>query len=328
MRNKFLLVSLLALGMFLCPAVGFSGESPMVLKLGYSSPTTNPWHTCAELFAKYVNEKTGGKIRVDLFPAEMLGSDKQMAEMVKMGTLDMHIAPQGIVAIYEPKMAIVELPFLFDSPEKVAKFLEGPMGAELAKDLPPKGLRVLGYWENGLRHITNSKRPIETPQDLRGLKIRTPENKMTLDIFKALGSNPAPLTYSELYMALSQGVFDGQENPVTNIHASKFYEVQKYITLSNHKYEGKPFLIGEKLWRTLSPDYQKVIGDAARIYAAENRRMFKESDAKLLDDLKARGMKVSTPALDPFRAATKRVYDEWVPVLGRELVNRAVEAAK
>jgi TRAP-type transport system periplasmic protein len=319
-------VALLALAGF---TASVSAKDPeIVLKLGYSSPTNNPWHICAEQLAAEVSKNTGGKVRIDLFPAEMIGSDKQMAEMIKMGTLDMHIAPQGVTAIYEPKLAALELPFLFDSPAKVAKLLDGPMGEELAKDLPAKGIRILAYWENGLRHITNSKRPILSPDDLKGLKIRTPENKMTLSIFKALGANPAPFTYNELYMALSQGTFDGQENPITNIHASKFYEVQKYISLTNHKYEGKPFTVSEKVWKKLPPSVQAAITNAAKKYAVVNRKMFAESDAKLLDDLKAKGMKVDTPNLGPFRQATKGVYTEWEGILGKDLIDRVIAASK
>lgn len=304
-----------------------AGEKEMTLKLGYSSPASNPWHICAEKFAAYVNENTDGMVTVDLFPAEVLGSDKQMAEMIKMGTLDMQIAPQGVVANYEPKMAALELPFLFDSNEKVAQLLDGPMGEELAKDLPAKGIRVLAYWENGLRQTTNNVRAITKPEDLDGMKIRTPDNKMTISIFKALGSNPAPLAYNELYMALSQGVFDGQENPVVNIHASKLYEVQKYISFTNHKYEGKPFLISEKTWEGLPEKYQDVIAEAAKIYAVENRKMFAEQDALLKEDLKAKGMKLNYPDLAPFREATSSVYDEWKSVLGADLVDQVVEAA-
>jgi len=328
MRKFIPVVVLVILGLIVFPLTNSLAADKIVLKLGYSSPTANPWHVCAEKFAKYVNEKTGGNVSVDLFPAEVLGSDKQMAESIKMGTLDMHIAPQGVVAFYEPKMAALELPFLFDSPEKVAALLEGPMGEELAAGLPAKGIRVLAYWENGLRHTTNSKKPIEKPEDLKGMKIRTPENKMTISIFKALGANPAPLTYSELYLALSQGVFDGQENPITNIHASKLYEVQKYISLTYHKYEGKPFTVSEKVWKTLSPNVQKVIKDGAKIYAIENRAMFKESEIKLLEDLKVRGMKVSTPNLHPFREATRSVYAEWEQILGKDFVAKVVSSAK
>lgn len=300
----------------------------IVLKMGYSSPASNPWHICAEHYAKYVNEKTNGKVRIDLFPAEMLGSDKAMSEMIVSGTLDMHIAPQGVMTSYEPKLAVLGLPFLFDSNEKVAKVLDGPIGDELAKDLPGKGMRVLAYWENGLRHTTNSKRPIEKPEDLAGMKIRTPDDKMTISIFKALGANPSPLAYSELYLALAQKVFDGQENPVTNIHASKFYEVQKFLSLTNHKYECKPFVISEKVWQKLPADVQAVLAEGAKIYAEENRRLFAESDAKLLEDLKAKGMIVNSPDLAPFREATKSVYTEWTPVLGKDLIDRVQAAIK
>ncbi len=302
-------------------------DEQIVLKLGYSSPTSNPWHSCAEDLAEYVSENTDGRVRIDLYPAEMLGSDKQMAEMIKMGTLDMQIAPQGVVANYEPKMAILELPFLFDSNEAVAKVLDGPLGDEIAKDLPKKGMRVLAYWENGLRQTTNSKHEIMSPSDLDGMKIRTPDNKMTISIFKSLGSNPAPLAYSELYMALSQGVFDGQENPVVNIHASKLYEVQKYISLTNHKYESKPFIVSEKKWAKLPADVQLIITEGAKKFAIQNRAMFAEQNESLLADLEAKGMTVSRPDLTPFRESTKSVYDEWSEVFGKELIDEVLMAA-
>jgi tripartite ATP-independent transporter DctP family solute receptor len=305
-----------------------SANKKMTLKLGFSSPESNPWYICAEEMAKEVNEKTDGNITIELFPSEILGSDKQMAEMVKMNTLDMQIAPQGVVANYEPKLAALELPFLFDSNEAVAKLLDGPMGDELAKDLPKKGIRVLAYWENGLRQTTNNVRPINTPADLEGMKLRTPDNKMTISIFEALGANPAPLAYSELYMALSQGVFDGQENPVVNIHASKLNEVQKYISFTNHKYEGKPFIISEATWNKLSPEYQKILSDAAKKYAVKNRQMFAQQDKELRADLEAKGMKLNTPDLTPFREATASVYDEWKGILGEDLVNKVVKAAQ
>ncbi len=299
------------------------------LKLGYSSPESNPWHVCAQELAQYVSENTDGNITVNLFPAEVLGSDKQMAEMLKMGTLDMHICPQGVASDYEPKIAAIGLPFLFDSNEQAARLLDGPIGAELVNDLPAKQkIRALAYWENGMRQTTNSLRPIVQPSDLEGMKIRTPNDKVTISIYKALGSNPAPLAYNELYMALSQGVFDGQENPVVNIHASKLYEVQKYLSFTNHKYECKIFMISESTWNKLTPEYQKVISDAAKKFAVENRAMFAEQDKTLRDDLISRGMKLNTPDLKPFRAATASVYDEWKETLGADLLNRIVESAQ
>ncbi len=303
-------------------------EEKITLKLGYSSPESNPWHTCAQQLAEYVSENTDGNVTVNLFPAEVLGSDKQMAEMLKMGTLDMQICPQGVASDYEPKLAAIGLPFLFDSNEQAAKLLDGPIGEELVKDLPEKQkIRALAYWENGMRQTTNNVRPITQPSDLEGMKIRTPNDKMTISIYKALGANPAPLAYNELYMALSQGVFDGQENPVVNIHASKLYEVQKYISFTNHKYECKVFMISETTWNKLTPEYQKVISDAAKKFAVTNREMFAQQDKELREDLIAKGMKLNTPELAPFREATSNVYDEWKETLGADLVDRIVEAA-
>lgn len=310
------------------PAAQPAQKAEITLKLGYGQPTSNPRHITADKYAKWVNEQTKGKVKIELFPNETLGSDKQMTEMAANGTLDMVITAQGVLASYEPKLAGIGLPFLFDSMDKVGKVLDGPIGEELAKGLPAKGIRLLAYWDNGLRHITNSKRPIEQPADLKGMKIRTPEDKMTLSIFKALGANPAPLAFPELYLALSQGVFDGQENPIVNIHSSKFYEVQKYISITNHKYEACPLIISEKTWQKLPPDVQKVLKEGAVKFAAEHRKMDADNEGKLLADLEAKGMKVTKPNLAPFREATKAVYDEWVPVLGKDLMDRILAAAK
>ena len=298
------------------------------LKLGYGAPTSNPRHLAAEQFAAWVKDKSNGTLTIDLYPAEMLGTDRQMGEAVSMGTLDMSINAHGVVAAYEPKLAALELPFLFSSPEKVDLVLDGPIGKELVKDLPAKGIRVLAFWENGLRQITNNRRPIENPSDLNGLKLRTPENKMTLDIFKALGASPAPLAFSELYMALSQGVFDGQENPITNIHAAKFDEVQKYISITNHKYESCPMIISEAVWNKLSPEHQAILTEGAIKFAAVHREMVRSNEANLLADLESKGMIVSRPNTAPFQAATASVYTKWADVLGQDLINRITAATK
>jgi tripartite ATP-independent transporter DctP family solute receptor len=251
-----------------------------------------------------------------------------MAEAVAMGTQDMSINAHGVIASYEPKLAAIELPFLFDSPEKIGKLLDGSIGEELAKDLPRKGMRILAYWENGLRQITNNKRPIEKPEDLKGLKIRTPENKMTLSIFKALGASPAPLAFSELYLALSQGVFDGQENPITNINAAKFDEVQKYISVTNHKYESCPMIISETVWKRLPKSVRVVLKKGAVKFAKEHRKMVQDNEAQLLEELQAKGMKVSRPNLKLFQKATAKVYDEWAGILGPDLIRKVKNAVK
>ncbi len=190
-----------------------------------------------------------------------------------------------------------------------------------------KGIRVLSYWENGFRHITNNKRPIYKPADLAGLKIRTPEDKITIAIFKALGANPAPLAFGELYMALSQGLFDGQENPVTNIYYSKLYEVQKYLSLSNHKYETCPLIISEKLWQKLSPENQKILKDAAMKYAQEHRKLNIKTNNDLIEEVKKAGVQVNEADIAALRAATQSVYKEFEPTFGKELIEKVVSTA-
>ncbi len=333
MKKLFALVimaAVLAGGVFANGQQEASGskDEKIVLKLGYGGPTTNPRHMVAEQFAAYVAEETDGRVQIDLYPAEMIGTDRQMAEMVSMGTLDMTINAHGVIASYEPKLAALELPFLFTSNEKVGQVLDGPMGEEIVKDLPAKGMRVLAFWENGLRQITNNVRPIEKPEDLKGLKLRTPENPMTLAIFKALGASPAPLAFSELYMALSQGVFDGQENPVVNIHAAKFEEVQKYISITNHKYESCPFVVSEAVWKKLPADVQVVLKEAAVKYAGVHRQTVADNQAALLAELESKGMQVSRPDLAPFQAATAVVYKQYEEKLGKDLIDGVRAAAK
>ena len=303
-------------------------DEKIVLKLGYGGPTTNPRHMVAEQFKAYVEEQSGGQLQVDLYPAEMIGTDRQMAEMVSMGTLDMTINAHGVIATYEPKLAALELPFLFTSSEKVGQVLDGPMGEEIVKDLPSKGMRVLAFWENGLRQITNSVRAIEKPEDLQGLKIRTPENKMTLAIFKALGASPAPLAFSELYMALSQGVFDAQENPVVNIHAAKFDEVQAYISITNHKYESCPFVVSESVWKKLPADIQVILKEGAVKYAGIHRKTVADNQASLLAELESKGMQISRPDTSSFQAATASVYKQYEDILGKDLIDGVRAAAK
>lgn len=303
-------------------------KAEYVFKLGYGGATTNPRHLTAEKFKAWVEEQSKGRIQIDLYPSEVLGTDKQMIEMIMMGNLDLSINSQSLLSNHEPKMSIVELPFLFDNTEQAGKILDGAIGEEIAKDLPAKGIRILAYWENGIRQVTNSVRPVEKPEDLKGLKLRAPESKMTIDIFKSLGAQPTPFNFAELYLALQQKTFDGQENPITNIYASKFYEVQKYISITNHKYESCPMIASEKVWQTLPADVQELLKEGAVKFAQEHRKMVAENETGWLEDLAAKGMTVTKPDLDPFREATKDVYEKWEPILGKDMIERVQNEIK
>ena len=304
-----------------------ASQKPVVLNLGHGAATTNPRHVVALQFAEYVKAQTNGRVSIEVHPSESLGSDRQMAEKVAMGTLDMSINSQGPIAGYNQKLLAVGMPFLFASPKQAYAVLDGEIGEQISNEMIPKGFRVLAYWDNGFRHITNNTRPINKPEDLKGLKIRTPEDKITMAIFKALGASPAPLAFGELPMALSQGVFDGQENPAVNIHSAKLYEVQKFMSLSNHKYESCPFIISEATYGKLSAADQKLLKDAAVKYAGVHREMNNKLNADLVTDLQAKGMKVNQADVPALRVATKSVYDEFEPTFGKDFLAKLLDVA-
>ncbi len=299
-----------------------SVENPIILNLGYGSSKTNPRHIVASAFADWVHEETAGRVTIKLFPAEILGTDTQMTELLSIGNLDMCITAHGALATYEPKLAVLELPFLFDSPEKASHLLDGPVGQELAANLPSREIRLLAYWENGLRQITNNLHAVNSPADLQGLKIRGPENIMSLDIFRALGTRPVPLAFPQLYPSLSQHIVDGQENPLANIYAARFYEVQKYLALTNHKYESCPLIINEQRWQSLDAEVQAVLADGAVKFARQHRALVREEEAEILSELEARGMEISRPDLAPFVKVSGVVYEKYEKVFGKDLIDR------
>lgn len=286
-------------------------EVEFTFKLGHSDPVTNLAHVSLENYAKYVSEQTDGRVKIDLYASESIGSNAEMAEMISMGNLDAMLMPAGQTAVYAPKMAVLGLPFLFSEYKEVYAVLDSEAGEALVDNLADHNMIQLAYWENGLRQITNSVRPIEKPEDLKGLKIRTPEDKMTLAIFEALGASPSPLAFSELYLALQQGTFDGQENPVSNIHASKFQDVQDYLTISNHKYEPKNLIWSLSRWNEIPEDIQDVLLEGAKIYGVEHREAIASSADSMLKELEDAGMQVSRPDTSTFQEATKSVYTDF-----------------
>ena len=323
------LITVLTIFLMVISTCSLASAAPAItLRLGHGAAPGNPRHVVALEFAKYVNERTNGNVQVSVFPSETLGSDRQMTEAAAMGALDFCITAQGVMSTYNPKLAVIGLPFLSGKPEQVYRVLDGEIGEMLSEQVVPQGIRILAYWDNGFRQITNNVRPIFKPEDLKGLKIRTPEDKMTLAIFRALGANPAPLAFGELYLALSQGVFDGQENPLTNIYYSKLHEVQKYISLSNHKYECCPFIVSEKSWQKLPADIKKVLKEGGMKYATVHRQVNEAENERLLGEVKKLGVKVNVADVASMRAATKSVYMEFEPVFGKDLIDKVTAIAK
>ena len=282
------------------------------LTLGHGAAPGNPRHEAAVRFADVVKARTSGRIEVQVAHSAQLGDDAAMVTALRTGALDMSANSQGALANAVPEYAAFGMPFLFSSPAQAFKVLDGPLGKELADRSADKGMVVLGYWDNGIRQMTNSKRPIARVEDMKGLKMRTPPDAVLVDIMQALGADAQQIKFSELYVALQQGVVDGQENPLANIQASKLYEVQKHLALTNHQFQLTPFLMSKRTWDKLSAADRKAVEEAAAEATALQRKLSAEADSKLLADLKAQGVQVTTVDKTAFAKATEKVTDKWL----------------
>ena len=308
MRNTNKLLTAIAAGLFFAVS---SASAQQVLRLSHNAAPGNPKDVGSLKIAELVAQKTNGRIKVDVAGASRYGDDVESLTNMRLGSLALSTNSQGSVSNIVPQFALLGLPFLFRDLEHAYKVIDGPVKDKLADLAREKGLILLSLWCNGIRHTSNSKRPITRPEDLAGLKIRTPPDPMTIDIFTALGANPAPLSFSELYIALQQGVMDGQENPLMNIWSSKLHEVQKYISFTGHKWESTPILASKKIWDTLSKEDQTAILEAAEEAGRMVRKMSMESDAELFEKMKAFGIQFNDVDKAPFVAKTQPVYDKW-----------------
>lgn len=214
---------------------GARGGDTIRIILGHGAAPGNPRSNAALEFEKLVQERSGGKIDVQILGQEAVGSDTAMMVSVASGSLDMTVNSQGPFAAYVPEASLIGLPFLFENTQHAYSVVDGPVSQALEQRASEKGFQVLGFWSNGMRDVTNSKRPITTVQDVRGLKLRVPDDTMTIDIFSALGANPTPMAFGEVYLGLRTGAIDGQENPVTNIKSAKLQEVQQFLAVTGHK---------------------------------------------------------------------------------------------
>ncbi|MDX3978573.1 TRAP transporter substrate-binding protein [Shinella sp.] len=306
-----------------------SHASAQELQLSHNAASGNPKDVASQKFAELVEQKTNGRLKVSVGGSAQFGDDAETITNMRLGTIAFSANSQGTTSAVVPEIALLGLPFLFQDLKQAETVMDGPAGDKIAAAAEAQGLIVLSWWNNGIRQTSNSKRPIVVPGDLAGLKIRTPPDTMTVDIFTALGASPTPMAFSELYIALQQGVVDGQENPLINIHSSKLYEVQPYISNTNHKYEATPFLASKIVFDGLSPEDQQIVRDAAKEAGALNRQMVHDQTESLRGELEAAGVKFNEIDPAPFVAATQSVYDKWraqYPELVDELIAAAKEA--
>jgi C4-dicarboxylate-binding protein DctP len=292
-------------GIFLLAAftfIAFSGSqlwaAPITIKFAHGMPPDEEeaLHRGVVVFKKMVEQKTTGRVKVDIYPASQLGKEREQFEGVKLGTIEMCMIAEGPMAGFFPEIMVVGIPYLYANEVTAWRSLDGSFGKTLFEEMRKKtGVRALGIGENGFRNFTNRVRPIKSPDDMKGLKIRTMENPAHMAMVKALGASATPIAWGEVYMALQQGVVDGQENPVSVIEVSKFNEVQKYLTLDGHVYSILPILINDKFFMSLPQDIQKIIVDVARTATTVQRG---QNVKKVYDGVKSlqdKGMEVYSP---------------------------------
>lgn len=325
-RNTFVRTLLATAAAALIPLA--SQAETIKLTLGHGAAVGNPRHEASVKFAEVLKAKTGGRIEVQVAPSAQLGDDAAMVTALRTGALDFSANSQGAVSNAVAEYAAFGMPFMFSSPSAAFKLLDGPLGKELADKSADKGLVLLGTWDNGIRQMTNSKRPITKVEDMKGLKMRVPPDATLVDIMTALGAEAQQIKFAELYVALQQGVVDGQENPLVNIHASKLYEVQKYLALTNHQFQMTPFLMSKRSWDRLADGDKKAVQEAAAEATALQRKLSADADEKLLAELKAKGVQVTTVDKASFAKATASVDDKWTSGPIAAYVKKVLAAAR
>ena len=277
---------------------------PRLIRFGYGLNEQSNQGRATKVFAEAVEKASGGKMKVRAIGAAALGPDVQMQQALIGGAQEMMVGSTATLVGITKEMALWDTPFLVNSGKEADALLDGPVGQKVIAKLPEKGLVGLVYWENGFRNLTNSKRPVTKLEDLEGIKLRVMQNNVFLDSFKTLGANAVPLPFSELFSALETKTVDGQENPFNTILSSKFYEVQKYLSVTNHVYSPWIVLVSKKWWDGLSKDEQKVLMDAAVASRDFERKDTREEAGKALADLKAKGMQINE--LSPAESARMR----------------------
>jgi tripartite ATP-independent transporter DctP family solute receptor len=319
-----LIAALLAIGM---SSYGVEAKNKViVLKMGHCHPTDSEFHSGALKFAELVSQKTKGTVKVDVYHSSQLGDEGELSEGIKLGTVDVALVATGNVTKYQPKFSLFDMPYLFRNYQHVDKVLSGSVGKMLAKETEKCGIEVLSYWESGFRHYLNNKKPLRSPADLKGLKIRTPQWPVLIATTKALGANPVPMPFSELYMACQQGVVDGQEGPVFAIKASKFYEVQKYMVLDGHTYTAMLLIMNPNRFKALSAQQRKAISEAAEQAGAYERKLIRHKEADEIKFLETTGKMVieKNPNKAQWSKAVKPVYKQFSAQFGKALIRKIV----
>jgi len=294
------------------PAAEAATEGEFAMIAGTSTPDTHPYVLGMNKISELIKEKTSGKVTLDVFGNSQLGSERDLIEGLQLGTVQMTCVSTAPLSGFTDMFLVFDLPFLFETTDIARAVLDSEVGTEILSSVEEQGLVGLAWFENGFRNVTNNKQPIEKPEDLKGMKIRTMENQMHMAAFQAMGADPTPMAMGEVFTALQQGTIDGQENPIPIIETNKFDEVQKYVSLTGHLYSPTPVFIAKDFFDTLPAEYQTAVKEAATEAAPYEREQIDIQTESGLKALEERGMVANAPDKKAFQDATASIYDTYV----------------
>lgn len=311
------MLRIFALAVSLAFSASLAFAAPVTLKLGHIAEPENPYGQGADHFAKLVKERSNGQIVIQVYPSSQLGNQRDLVEGLTFGTVDMTLTGTAVLGNFVPEVSIFDLPFLFRDVQHAYKALD-TVGMELCKKGEARGMITLAIWENGIRHMTNNARPIVKPEDMKGLKFRVMEQPVYIEMMKALGASPTPMAMSELYTALQKGVIDGQENPLAHIATKRFYEVQKYISLTGHTYAPELVMISAIAWKKLTPEQQALLRKAAEDTRDWQRQLCRDKEGDFLKIIKESGKAQVNDNVDKaaFAKATRGVWELYTKRFG------------
>lgn len=317
-----MIIGLLKLSLAALSVVCMAAQAQTNLRFADTLAANDTHNQAARHMAELLKERTGGKLTMSVHPAGELGSDGAILEGVRLGSIDIALTGNPFFTQFAPRLNVLDLPYLFRDTSHAHKVMDGPVGEALLKDLERNRMKGLGFWEIGFRHITNSRHPIREPQDLNGIKIRTTPNKAHIEAFRLWGANPAPMAFTELYLALQTGTVDAQENPINNIYANRMYEVQKYVSLSAHAYTASIVAMNLAKFNKLPPDQQQVLRDVVREAGLHQRELNAKQESENLAKIKDAGVEINSDVdIAAFRKlAYEPVTKTYTDQHGKEMV--------
>ena len=330
MKKKVTCVSVLGIFLsilFVCPVF----SAPYVIKLGHVAAPTAPYGMAADEVAKAVKELTNGEVEVQVFPSSQLGGQSDLLQGVIMGTIDVILSSSAALTQFAPKVQLIDLPFIFRDRAHVYGVLDDPeIAADLYSEIPAIG-KYICTWENGMRQLMNGKVAIKSPEDAKGLKMRSMESSLYMEMFKAIGTNPTPMAYGELYTALQQGVVDGCDQTTPQVLFDRLYEVQKYLTITNHSYSPEIVIVSQHTYKRVPAEYMEILEEQLIKFKDWNREIYTTDEEKYIQELTAKGMEVIrlTPAeRQQFVNVMHPVWALFEDAIGKDLIQKVIDFGK